>query len=60
MTLRDYHTKNLLEGKYMGEDDEEDALPKTYAQEQEDARQDLVKALKDADEEEDDDFIVAK
>ncbi|KAI4910110.1 hypothetical protein J4E90_007541 [Alternaria incomplexa] len=60
MTLRDYHTKNLLEGKYTGEDDDEDAPPKTYAQEQEDARQDLVKALKDADEEEDDDFIVAK
>ncbi|KAI4621807.1 hypothetical protein J4E80_004180 [Alternaria sp. BMP 0032] len=60
MTLRDYHTKNLLEGKYTGEDEDEDAPPKTYAQEQEDARQDLVKALKDADEEEDDDFIVAK
>ncbi|KAI4621438.1 uncharacterized protein J4E87_006655 [Alternaria ethzedia] len=60
MTLRDYHTKNLLEGKYTGEDEDEDAPPRTYAQEQEDARQDLVKALKDADEEEDDDFIVAK
>ncbi|KAL1795709.1 hypothetical protein ACET3X_005933 [Alternaria dauci] len=60
MTLRDYHTKNLLEGKFTVEDDDEDAPPKTYAQEQEDARQDLVKALKDADEEEDDDFIVAK
>jgi protein KRI1 len=62
MTLRDYHTKNLLEGKYTNddEDEDEDAPPKTYAQEQEDARQDLVKALKDADEEEDDDFIVAK
>ncbi|KAI4694035.1 uncharacterized protein J4E84_002615 [Alternaria hordeiaustralica] len=60
MTLRDYHTKNLLEGKYTAEDEDEDAPPKTYAQEQEDARQDLVKALKDADEEEDDDFIVAK
>ncbi|KAI4958429.1 hypothetical protein J4E86_004029 [Alternaria arbusti] len=60
MTLRDYHTKNLLEGKYTGEDEDEDVPPKTYAQEQEDARQDLVKALKDADEEEDDDFIVAK
>ncbi|KAB2105305.1 hypothetical protein AG0111_0g6760 [Alternaria gaisen] len=60
MTLRDYHTKNLLEGKFTVEDEDEDAPPKTYAQEQEDARQDLVKALKDADEEEDDDFIVAK
>jgi protein KRI1 len=62
MTLRDYHTKNLLEGKFTVEDEDEDAPPRTYAQEQEDARQDLVKALKDADEEEeeDDDFIVAK
>ncbi|RYN37747.1 hypothetical protein AA0113_g10979 [Alternaria arborescens] len=60
MTLRDYHTKNLLEGKFTVEDEDEDAPPKTYAQEQEDARQDLVKALKDADEEDDDDFIVAK
>ncbi|KAG9195373.1 hypothetical protein G6011_00494 [Alternaria panax] len=61
MTLRDYHTKNLLEGNFTVEDDDdEDAPPKTYAQEQEDARQHLVKALKDADEEEDDDFIVAK
>ncbi|XP_014558113.1 hypothetical protein COCVIDRAFT_95471 [Bipolaris victoriae FI3] len=60
MTLRDYHTKNLLEGK-LTVDEEEDAPPKTYAQEQEEARQDLVKALDAAgDGEDDDDFIVAK
>ncbi|KAF5848040.1 hypothetical protein GGP41_009231 [Bipolaris sorokiniana] len=60
MTLRDYHTKNLLEGKFAIEE-EEDAPPKTYAQEQEEARQDLVKALDAAgDGEDDDDFIVAK
>ncbi|KAA8620417.1 Ribosome biogenesis protein Kri1 [Pyrenophora tritici-repentis] len=61
MTLRDYHTKNLLEGKYTTEDvDEEDAPPRTYAQEQEEARQELVKALDAADGDDDDDFIVAK
>lgn len=59
MTLRDYHTKNLLEGKYTVDDDE-DAPPQTYAQEQEEARQNLVKALDAADGEDDDDFIVAK
>jgi protein KRI1 len=59
MTLKDYHTKNLLEGKFTL-DEEEDAPPKTYAEEQEEARQDLVKALKEDDEDEDDDFIVAK
>lgn len=59
MTLRDYHTKNLLEGKLIVEEDE-DAPPKTYAQEQEEARQELVKALDAADADDDDDFIVAK
>jgi len=62
MTLRDYHTKNLLEGKYTTDDaDEEDAPPRTYAQEQEEARQELVKALGAADGDDDDeDFIVTK
>jgi protein KRI1 len=59
MTLRDYHTKNLLEGKFNGDDDE-DAPPKTYVQEQEEARQNLVQILTAADGEDDDDFIVAK
>jgi len=58
MTLRDYHTKNLLEGKFADED--EDAPPKTYAQEQEEARQQLVKELHESDEGEGDDFLVAK
>ncbi|KAL1601477.1 Kinetochore protein Spc24 [Paraconiothyrium brasiliense] len=58
MTLKQYHTKNLLEGK-LGE--EEDTPQPTYAQEQEDARQNLVRELKAADEDdEDDDFLVAK
>ncbi|RMZ67140.1 ribosome biogenesis Kri1 [Pyrenophora seminiperda CCB06] len=66
MTLRDYHTKNLLEGKYTTDQvdaDDEDAPPRTYAQEQEEARQELVKTLHAADgddDDDDDDFIVAK
>lgn len=56
MTLREYHTKNLLEGKIPGED-EDDAPPRTYAQEQEEIRKSLVNAAAD---EEDDDFLVAK
>jgi protein KRI1 len=56
MTLRQYHTKNLLEGKVPGED-EDDAPPRTYAQEQEEIRKSLVNAAAD---EEDDDFLVAK
>ncbi|KAH7066020.1 hypothetical protein FB567DRAFT_599805 [Paraphoma chrysanthemicola] len=61
MTLRQYHTKNLLEGKFAA-DDEDDAPPKTYAQEQEDARRSLVKEMHAAAEEdgEGDDFLVAK
>lgn len=59
MTLKQYHTKNLLEGKFS---DDEEAPPKTYAQEQEEARQDLLKeaaAAEDGDDDEDD-FLVAK
>ncbi|KAH7073856.1 KRI1-like family C-terminal-domain-containing protein [Paraphoma chrysanthemicola] len=61
MTLRQYHTKNLLEGKFAA-DDEDDAPPKTYAQEQEEARRSLVKEMHAAAEEdgEGDDFLVAK
>ncbi|PSN68193.1 Krr1-domain-containing protein [Corynespora cassiicola Philippines] len=58
MTLKQYHTKNLLEGNLDSE--EEDAPPKTYAEEQEEARQNLVKELNVDDDEEDDDFLVAK
>jgi len=61
MTLRQFHTKNLLEGNFDPEDDE-DAPPKTYAQEQEEVRQNLVKEMHAAAEEdgEADDFLVAK
>ena len=56
MTLKQYHTKNLLEGRVPGED-EDDAPPRTYAQEQEEIRKSLVNAAAD---DEDDDFLVAK
>lgn len=59
MTLRQYHTQNLLEGRVPGED-EEDAPPRTYAQEQEDIRQNLVKEMHAAADDVDDDFLVAK
>ncbi|OCK76253.1 Krr1-domain-containing protein [Lepidopterella palustris CBS 459.81] len=63
MTLRDYHTKNLLEGKVGLEDEDGDAPPKTYAQEQEAVRKDLVKqmhAAGDSQDEEEGDFLVRK
>lgn len=62
MTLKQYHTKNLLEGRFTGGDDEDDAPPKTYAQEQEEARRNLVKEMHAAAEAdaEGDDFLVAK
>ncbi|KAF2633156.1 Krr1-domain-containing protein [Macroventuria anomochaeta] len=56
MTLRQFHTRNLLEGRVPGEDDD-DAPPRTYAQEQEEIRKSLVNAAAD---DEDDDFLVAK
>lgn len=59
MTLRQFHTKNLLEGRVPGED-EDDAPPRTYAQEQEDIRKSLVKEMHAAADEADDDFLVAK
>ncbi|KAH7392908.1 KRI1-like family C-terminal-domain-containing protein [Pyrenochaeta sp. MPI-SDFR-AT-0127] len=59
MTLRQYHTKNLLQGSLPGEDTD-DAPPRTYAQEQEEARQNLVKELHAADGDDEDDFLVAK
>jgi protein KRI1 len=61
MTLKQYHTKNLLDGTFTAED-YEDAPPKTYAQEQEEVRQNLVKEMHAAADEdgEGDDFLVAK
>ncbi|KAF2803154.1 Krr1-domain-containing protein [Mytilinidion resinicola] len=72
MTLKDYHTKNLLEGR-LDDDAEDDAPIKTYAQEQEDARRELIKQMHDAagseseenennndDDDDDDGFLVRK
>jgi protein KRI1 len=62
MTLKQYHTKNLLDGTFANDDDEE-APPRTYAQEQEETRRNLVKEMHAAAEEDgegNDDFLVAK
>jgi protein KRI1 len=53
MYLRDYHRENLLKGN-IG-DEEEDAPPRTYAQEQEDMKKDLVGQMHAAAEEASDD-----
>ncbi|KAF2139691.1 uncharacterized protein K452DRAFT_310597 [Aplosporella prunicola CBS 121167] len=69
MYLRDYHRKNLLEGKMGREEEEEDenAPPKTYVQEQEALKKNLVKSMHEAKEEgsdeegsDEDDFLVKK
>ncbi|KAF2711069.1 Krr1-domain-containing protein [Pleomassaria siparia CBS 279.74] len=60
LTLRDYHTKNLQAG-ITSVDEEEDAPTLTEAQEQEQARQSLLNQVKNTgDDEEDEDFMVAK
>lgn len=61
MTLKDYHTKNLLEGTFTV-DEEADAPRRTHAQELEDVRQNALQAIKAADVGSDDeeDFLVAK
>ncbi|KAF2280442.1 uncharacterized protein EI97DRAFT_464394 [Westerdykella ornata] len=63
MTLKDYHTKNLLEGKFNPEEEEDAAPVKTHQQELEEAKQealDAIKAAAGSDDEDDDDFLVAK
>ncbi|KKK14641.1 ribosome biogenesis protein [Aspergillus rambellii] len=47
MTLRDYHRENILSGAHLADEDASDA-PKTYAQEQEDLKQAIVKEMHDA------------
>ncbi|KAB8236328.1 KRI1 family protein [Aspergillus alliaceus] len=69
MTLKDYHRENLLSGANLAEDDTSEA-PKTYAQEQEDLKNAIVKEMhaaadqgdSSADKESDGDeeFLVAK
>ncbi|KAJ5278969.1 hypothetical protein N7478_004341 [Penicillium angulare] len=59
MTLHDYHRENLLSG---ARPDEEEFVPKTFAQEQADLKNDLVKELHASDDEMEDadDFLVRK
>ncbi|KAJ5678229.1 uncharacterized protein N7477_003862 [Penicillium maclennaniae] len=64
MTLRDYHRQNLLAGIDPAEDADEDA-PKTFAQEQADLKDAVVKAMHGADSDEEmddaeDNFLVRK
>ncbi|KAJ5746432.1 hypothetical protein N7520_011614 [Penicillium odoratum] len=58
MTLHDYHRKNLLSGGSAGEDD----APKTFAQEQAELKDAIVKEMHASDDEMDDadDFLVRK
>ncbi|KAF2742140.1 Krr1-domain-containing protein [Sporormia fimetaria CBS 119925] len=63
MTLKDYHTKNLLEGKLDLAEEEDTPVVRTHQQELDAVRQDALKAIQEADadeEEEEDDFLVAK
>ncbi|EAW23231.1 KRI1 family protein [Aspergillus fischeri NRRL 181] len=65
MTLRDYHRQNLLSGANLEEDDTSDA-PKTYAQEQEELKNAIVKEMhatsgqNDEDKDEDGGFLIPK
>lgn len=62
MTLRDYHRENLLKGLNPAEEEE---APKTFAQEQADLKDAVVKAMHEAESDEemgdaDDNFLVRK
>ncbi|OOF97136.1 hypothetical protein ASPCADRAFT_143329 [Aspergillus carbonarius ITEM 5010] len=66
MTLRDYHRENLLSGANLADEETAEA-PKTYAQEQEELKNAVVREMnaatagKDAsDDDDEDDFLVAK
>jgi protein KRI1 len=66
MFLSDYHRENLLNG-HTGADDEKEATPRTFAQEQEDLKKSIVKemhaAAEEASDEEDDEdggFLIPK
>ncbi|KAF4636438.1 hypothetical protein G7Y89_g1646 [Cudoniella acicularis] len=60
MYLTDYHRENLLKG-YTGEEEEE-AAPRTFVQEQEDLKKEIVKEMHAAVEDESDDggFLIPK
>lgn len=65
MYLNDYHRENLLKG-HTGAEDEEEAAPRTFAQEQDDLKKTIVKemhAAADESEDEDDEdggFLIPK
>ncbi|KGY15342.1 hypothetical protein PABG_11642 [Paracoccidioides brasiliensis Pb03] len=61
MFLRDYHRENLLRGANDEEKDED--APKTFAQEQEELKREIIKEMhnnRDEDEDEDGDFLIPK
>lgn len=60
MTLKQYHTENLLAGE--SSEDDEEAPTKTYAQEQAEARENAIKEFHAAagSEDEEDDFLITK
>lgn len=64
MYLKDYHRKQLLEGNAAADqEDGEDAPPRTYAQEQQDLKDNLVNQMHAAtadDDDEQDEFLVKK
>lgn len=63
MYLKDYHRKNLLEGNPEGDADDDAPLPRTYAQEQQDLKNNLVNQMHTAtadDEDDEDGFLVKK
>ncbi|OJJ70584.1 hypothetical protein ASPBRDRAFT_128538 [Aspergillus brasiliensis CBS 101740] len=66
MTLRDYHRENLLSGANLADEDASEA-PKTYAQEQEELKDAVVREMHAAagkadegEEDDEEDFLVAK
>lgn len=74
MTLRDYHRENYLSGAALADDnDEESEAPRTYAQEQEDLKNNVIKEMhaaadnedtsagkEEGEDEEDDEFLIRK
>lgn len=66
MFLKDYHRENLLKRKNPAADEEDDSKPKTYMEEQEALKRDLVRDIHNAaedivnDDEGDGDFLMTK
>jgi len=67
MYLHDYHRQNLLAGRTGGEDEEVEVVTRTYQQEQDDMKRQLVGSMhakangvEDEADEEEEDFLVAK